>query len=344
MTNAFPPIDVSAPIELIKLVRAGRVAQSLNVAASLGVADQLAAGPRRADEVADAVGAHPGALHRLMRLLADHDVFTELDGGRFALTRVGELLRSDTYGSMRGVVMLLESPFLREAWTNLIDAVRTGEAAFDSTHGQPVFDYLRDHPDAARVFDQAMIGASRQMIAALLDVYDFGGFRTVVDVGGGNGALLAEILARNPGTRGILLELPNVATHATGLLTARGVADRCEVVEGDFFRSVPGGGDAYVLTQVIHDWDDEAALKILANCRAAMSDDARLLLGEAVLPEGPEPSLAKVIDMEMLVIGGRERTEAELRALLSQAGLRMVRVVPSAGPHSLVEAVTARVP
>lgn len=333
--------DASAPIELVELIRGGRVAQSINVAARLGVADQLAEGPRTAAEIAESVGADPRALGRLLRLLADFGVFEELDGHRFALTPLSELLRRDQDGSMRALVMMLEAPFIRDAWTNLIEAVTSGNAAFDHAHGKHLFDYLREHPDDAAMFDEAMVGASRQLVASILDVYDFGDYRTIVDVGGGNGALLAAILARSPGARGVLYELPEVAARAGGLLEASGVADRCEVIEGDFFESVPSGGDAYVLTQIIHDWDDAAALRILENCRAAMADDARLLLGEAVLPDGTEPSLAKVIDIEMLVIGGQERTEAEYRDLLERAGLRLTRVVPSAGPHSVIEAVPA---
>jgi hypothetical protein len=333
--------DAPPPIELVELIRGGRVAQSINVAARLGVADQLADGPRTAAEIAELVGAHPRALHRLLRLLADFGVFEELGERRFALTPLSELLRRDQEGSMRGLVMMLEAPFIRDAWTHLIEAVTSGNAAFDHAHGKQLFDYLREHPDDAAVFDQAMVGASRQLVASILEVYDFGEYRTLVDVGGGNGALLAAILARNPGSRGVLFDLPEVAARAGGLLEAAGVADRCEVIAGDFFESVPRGGDAYVLTQIIHDWDDGAALRILQNCRAAMADDARLLLGEAVLPDGTEPSLAKVIDIEMLVIGGQERTEAEYRELLERAGLRLTRVVSSAGPHSVIEAVPA---
>jgi hypothetical protein len=186
-----------------------------------------------------------------------------------------------------------------------------------------------------------MAGVSRQLVATILDVYDFSRFQTVVDVGGGNGALLAAILVRNPGMDGVLYELPTVAERAGALLAESGVADRCDVVEGDFFESVPAGGDAYLLTRVIHDWDDEAALQILSNCRAAMTEDARLLVGEAVLPAGSEHSLAKLVDVEMLVIGGRERTEAEYRDLLERSGLNLTRLVPSAGAHSLIEAIVA---
>jgi hypothetical protein len=333
------PTTTHPAIELTALVRAGRLSTSIAVAARLGVADHLVDRPLGADELAERVGADPQALYRVLRLCANAGVFAELQGRRFGQTRLSELLRGDREDSMRGLAMLFESPFLRAAWTELHTAVRTGGRAFDRAHGIPLFDYLTEHPDDAAVFDAAMVGASRQLIAAVLDAYDFSGFRTVVDVGGGNGALLALILAGNPDARGILCDLPAVADRAPALLADAGVADRCEVVAGDFFESVPTGGDAYVLTQIIHDWDDEAATRILTNCRAAMHDDARLLLGEAVLPDGPERSLVRFIDVEMLVIGGRERTESEYRELLARAGLRLTRVVPSDLLHSVIEAV-----
>jgi hypothetical protein len=335
---------MNAAIELTELVRAGRVSQSIAVAAQLGVADHVADRPLGAEELAERVGADPQSLYRVLRLCADAGVFAELEDRRFGQTRLSELLRSDRDDSMRGIAMLFESPFLRAAWTKLLETVRTGAPAFDLAHGAPLFEYLAEHPRDAAVFDAAMVGASRQLIAAILDAYDFSSFDTVVDVGGGNGALLALILSRNPGARGVLYELPGVTERAKALLADAGVIDRCEVVAGDFFESVPAGGDAYVLTQIVHDWGDKAATQILQNCRAVMDDDARLLLGEAVLPDGPERSLAKFIDVEMLVIGGRERTETEYRELLAGAGLRLTRVVPSALVHSVVEAVPDRKP
>jgi hypothetical protein len=331
--------DAPAAIELSRLVRAGRVAQAIAVAARLGVADHLTAGPRAADELAAATGAHRDALYRLLRLLSDAGVFAELASRRFALTPLGRLLCSDDEDSMRGLAMMVEGPCMRDACTHLHHAVTTGHPAFDRAHGTPLFAYLGEHPDDAAVFDSAMVGVCRQLVAPILDAYDFSRFRTVVDVGGGSGALLAMILARNPGARGILYELPAVAARAGALLADAGVADRCEVATGDFFDSVPAGGDAYVLTRVVHDWDDRAALQILESCRRAMGADARLVLGEAVLPDGPERSIAKLMDVEMLMIGGRERTGAEYRELLARAGLRMTRVVPGAGGHSVVEAV-----
>jgi O-methyltransferase domain len=332
-------------MELMRLVRAGRVAQSVNVVARLGVADHLAGGPRGVAEIAAAVGAQPGALRRVLHLLADYGVVTRVGDDRFGLTPMGELLRSDTAGSLRAMAMLLESPFLLAAVANLTGAVRTGVPAFDHTHERSLFEYLAEHPDDSGVFDLAMAGYVQRFVAGILDVYDFGPFRTFVDVGGGNGAFLTAALARHRDARAILFELPAVAGRARATLAAGDVGARCDVVEGDFFRSVPSGGDVYVLSRIIHDWYDTAAVRILTNCRAAMTGDARLVIAEAVLPEAhpspQEPSLARLVDIEMLVIGGRERTRQEYYDLLAAAGLRLARTVPVDGVHSLIEATAA---
>jgi hypothetical protein len=324
---------------MFELTTGGVVSQAIAVVASLGVADALADGPRTATDLAEAVGADADYLFRVMRLLVGRGVFDELDGRRFALNPLARLLQSEGVDSMRSYAMLIEAPFRRTAWTRLLDSVTTGRPAFDIAHGRPMFQYFADHPDDAALFGQAMTVLSRQFIAAVLDAYDFSQFGVVVDVGGGNGALLAGILTANPGTRGILYDLPHVVERARELLERAGCADRCTVVAGDFFDSAPAGGDAYLLTHIVHDWDDEDAVRILRNCRSAMSADARLLLGESVLTGTVEDAFGPVMDMFMLAIGGRERTEAEYRDLLARAGLRMTRVIPSGGPHSVVEAV-----
>jgi hypothetical protein len=349
----------SAVVELMLLIRAGRIAQSINVAARLGVADQLADGPRRASDLASSVGADPVALGRLLRLLAGVGVFAEVaedsnDAGvgknrenAYVLTYLGELLRRDREGGLRDLAMLLESPFWRAGWTDLIEGVRSGGAPFGHAHGQQLFEYLGSHPDDAALFDQTMTAFSRGLSSAVLDAYDFSRFRTVADVGGGNGALLAAILARHPGLRGTLVELPEVAARAPGLLSAAGVADRCEVVEGDMFESVSPGRDAYVMSRIIHDWDDQAAARILENCRSAMRADGRVLLVEIVLPDASESSdssealLAKLWDMEMFMVGGKERTRGEYRDLLARAGLRLLRTVPTAAVYHVIEAAAA---
>jgi hypothetical protein len=330
----------SASARMMELTTGALLSQAVSVTAALGVAEELAAGPRPVEEVADAVGAHAPTLYRVLRALADAEVVHELEGRRFALTSMGELLRSDVPGSMRSWAAMVGLPVQWHAVADLLRSVRTGEPAFERVHGRSLFDYLGDHPDAAELFDGAMADLSRGWIATVVGSYDFGRCRTVVDVGGGNGALLAAILTANPEIRGVLYDVPEVVAGAGRLLAEAGVGDRCDRVGGDFFDAVPPGGDAYVLANVVHDWDDERAARILANCRAAVEDDGRVLLAEALLPDGVAPSPAKVMDLAMLAVtpGGRQRTGAEHRELLRRAGLRLSRVVPG-DVYSLVEAV-----
>jgi hypothetical protein len=327
---------------ILDLIHGAWMSQAISAAASLGVADELGEGPRSVDELAAAVDADTQSLYRLLRALADVDIFEELEGQRFALTELGGLLRSDTPGSVRSFAMLVGSTAWRGAWTGLLDSVRTGESAFERVHGQGLFEYLRAHPKLAAVFDAALTGVSRQWIAAIVDAYHFGELKKVVDVGGGNGALLAAVLTANPGVHGVLFDRPDVVAGARRLFDDAGVSGRCEFVAGDFFVSVPPGGDAYLVSNVIHDWDDARAVQILARCRAAMSEGCRLLLGEMVPPGRGVPSLTKLLDLEMLVIGGRQRTEFEFDELFQRAGLRRSRVVPDGnGLYSIIEAVPA---
>jgi hypothetical protein len=337
------PVMIPAPARMYELTSGTWVAQAVSAAAELGVADRLAAGPRTVEEIAAGIRAHPRALYRLLRALADVGVFEELEGRRFALTELGGVLRGDVPGSMRSWAMMVGRPFHRQAWTALADSVRTGDPAFELVHGQLGFDYFRDHPYDGGVLNDAMTAASARFIAPVVTSYDFGSAGTVVDVGGGHGALLAAVLAANPGMRGVLFDLPHVIASAGAPLDDAGVRDRCACAGGDFFDSVPSGGDVYLLSNIIHDWDDDRSARILANCAAAMNDGGRVVLGEAVLPDGPAPHPAKWIDLEMLVMGsGRQRTEEEYRGLFARAGLRLARVIGGHEVFSLVEAVAAR--
>jgi hypothetical protein len=317
------------------------VTQAVSVTASLGVADQLAAGPQTVEAIAAAVGADTPSLYRLLRFVADLGVLRELDGRRFASTEISELLRSDVPGSMRGWTIMAGARWHLDAWTGLTESVRTGEPAFELVHGQLAFDHFRDHPDDAAVLNAAMTSAASQQVVPVVTAYDFSGCGTVVDVGGGQGALLAAVLTAHPHLHGVLFEQPEVVAGAKALVEEADLGARCTCVGGDFFESVPPGGDAYLLSNVIHDWDDTRAVRILANCRAALGAGGRVLLVEAVLPDGPEPSPAKLVDVEMLVMGpGRQRTESELRDLLQRAGLHLSRIHP--GPiFDLVEALPA---
>lgn len=335
--------SASAPAQMVQLTIGAWLAQAVSVAARLGVADELVTGPRSVDELAKSTGTDASTLYRLLRALGSADVFRELDGRRFKLTPLSDLLRTDVPGSMRSWATFIGLPFHRTAWTHLIDSVYTGESAFDSVHGRTMFDHFGDHPDDAEMMDAAMTSVTSQLIVPVVEAYDFGCFGTVVDVGGGRGALLTAILAANPGVRGVLFDLPHVIAGAEPLLAQGGLGDRCQCTSGDFFDSVPPGGDAYLLSNIVHDWDDERAVQILANCRAAMGDNGRVLLAEWVLPDRPgddDPVLPLWADLEMLVMtsGGRQRTEPEFDRLLDRAGLRLSRIVPTSDLCSIVEA------
>jgi len=275
----------------------------------------------------------------MLRALASVGVFTETAPGTFALTPLADLLRTAVPGSMRALAITYNEEQYR-AWGELLHSVKTGGVAFEHIYGMPVFEYFAQHPEADRVFNDAMIGWSNQVAGAVADTYDFAPFRTVVDVGGGYGTLLAAILRNNPDARGILFDQPHVIAGADGLLTAAGVADRCATVGGDFFAAVPEGGDAYVLAQILHDWDDDRCMTILRQCRRAISSHGKLLVVELVLPPDEEPFFGKWLDLHMLVMnGGRERTAIEYGALFQATGFQLTRVVPTPPGPSVVEAV-----
>ncbi|HEY4630584.1 MAG TPA: methyltransferase, partial [Blastococcus sp.] len=261
-------------------------------------------------------------------------------------TPVGESLRSDSPHSMRRWAIWTGARFYRDAWSDLEQAVRTGQPSFARVHGTDLFGYLDAHPDDAAVFDGAMQDIAGNFLAGILTVYDFAGYSTVVDIGGGTAALLAPVLRSAPGARGVLFDTPPVLAAAEPVLQAAGVAHRCETVAGDFFRQVPPGADLYVLSNVVHDWDDDSARQILGTCRAGMRVDSRLLIIELVLPNDARPSMGKLLDLEMLSItpNGRQRTAAQYAELLARAGFDMTQVVPAlpGTPASYVEAVPAR--
>jgi hypothetical protein len=277
-----------------------------------------------------------------MRALASNGIFTLRRNGRFALTRVGHAARSDYPGSMAPMIAMVGNSEHWEHWGSLLHSVRTGETAVERLRGAPIFEYLDTNPEYAAVFNDAMTGVSAMAIEMAVPRYDFTSFKRVVDVGGGHGALLAAVLAAAPRAHGVLFDLPSVVDGARAVLADAGVAPRCTLEGGSFFDAVPDGADAYLMKTVIHDWDDEKSLAILRNVRTAIAADGKLLLMELVLPEGAPHHPGTLLDLEMLVhAGGRERTAVEYRDLLSRAGFHMTRVIPTAGPMSIVEAVPA---
>jgi len=334
--------ELSPSDALRQMVNGYQVSRAVHVAAMLGIADLLADGPRGVEELATRTGSHAPTLYRVLRLLASVGVFAEDVEGRFGLTPRAECLQADVPGSLRAWTIMFGGPSFWASWGALPDSVRTGETAFPLVHGMDRWEYLARHPEESAAFDAAMTELSAGESAAVLDSYDFSGIGVLADVGGGKGGLLAAILAANPSMRGILLDQPHVVAGAAELLSQAGVADRCQIVGGSFFESVPGGADAYLLKSIIHDWPDEQAIAILRTCRAAMADGGKLLLLERIIRPGNEPDLAKLIDLIMLVMnGGRSRTADELDRLLATAGFRLGSTVRTASPLSVLEATPA---
>jgi SAM-dependent methyltransferase len=323
------------------LVMGFRSTQLVGVAAELGIADELVDGPRRVEDLAEAVGADAGALARLLRGLRAVGVFTETADGRIAIDEAGQQLRSDAPGSLRAVARLYASPWLWDVYGRTARSVRTGRPAFPYVHGRPLYEHLDVDAEAQAAFDAAMAGFSGVEHAAVLDAYDLGWARSVVDVGGGNGALLAAILAAHPGATGVLFDRPAVVAAAPDPI-GPGLDGRVSVVGGDFFDAVPAGNDAYVLKSVLHNWPDAAAVTILRACRRALGPDGRVLVVERVLDRGPRSAEAALFDVNMLVVtGGRERSESGYRQLADAAGLRVSDVVPTATALQVVELVPA---
>ena len=308
-------------------------AQAIHVAAKLRIPDLLASGPKTIAELASDSGAHPSALDRLLRTLSTLEMFARTPDGRFRNTPLTEVLRTDHPQSQRDAALFLPAAFLWRPLGELDESVRTGEDAFQRIFGQRFFEYLATHPDDAAVFNTVMTQGVAWTTPALLAAYDFSRFDRLVDVGGGEGALLRDILSATPGLRGVLFDLPQVVARASEVLTGD-IAARCQIVGGDFFESVPEGADAYILKGVIHDWPDEDAARILRYTRRAIRPGGTLLLIEGIVDSTARA--VGVMELLMLVIGGRERTEGDFRSLLAATGFALTRIIPTEA-SSLIE-------
>ncbi|WP_156687277.1 methyltransferase [Mycobacterium sp. Marseille-P9652] len=330
---------VPAPAAMLEMIIAAWTAQAISAAAQLGVADALSGGPLTIEELASRVGADADALARLLRALLSRGVFRRRSDGRYELNSLASTLRSDAPASALWPARFYGSGEQRDRWSLLADAIRTGDSVVPALRGTHGFQYFAEHAEHAELFNRTMTSISELTTAAVVAGYDFGAYTDIVDVGGGQGSLLAAILAAAPATRGVLYDVPEVLAGAAKVLRDNGVADRMRLVEGSFFDRVPSGGDAYVLKNIVHDWADDSAVRILRNVRDAAGPRAAVLLVEMVIPEHERDFVGNWADLEMLLnLGGRERTAAEYRRLLARAGLRMVRVVPTASPLSVVEA------
>lgn len=315
------------------------ICQSVYIVAKLGIVDELQDGPKTAAELAAAVGADPVNLGRLLRAMTTFALFIEDADGRFQPTPRGELLGSTHPQSQRAMALLMAEPFVWSAYGQMIESVRTGRPAFESVHGQSFFDYLGSHADDNAIFNAAMTGGTIATADAVADAYDWSPYRKIVDVGGGQGALLRAILERNRDASGVLADLPRVIAGAD-LLRDSEVADRCEFVGIDMFKAVPAGGDLYILKQILHDWNDEQALQILRNCRAATDAGGRVLHIGAVLGPSNQADPSKWVDLTMMtMLPGRERTETEFRDMYAEAGFQLTRTYWVSGSFGLVEGV-----
>lgn len=335
--GASVPLRVA--FELRDLIMGYMLPRALHAVVRLGVPDLLAAGPRDCDAVAQQLGVHAPTLYRLMRALAGAGVFVEDTPRRFRNSPLSELLRTDVPGSLRGWALMFGHEVTWTSWGAIDHCLRSGEPAFEHVYGAEGFEYFARHPDVAALFDQAMADMAAIAGQAVAETYDFSAVRHLVDVGGGTGTTLCALLHANPHLRGTLFELPHVTLAARARIAAEGLADRCDVATGSFFESAVAGADAYYMQRVLHDWDDEACLRILRCCHEAGRTGARVLVCESVIPPGDEPFYGKITDLNMLVMTrrGRERTLDEYRGLFDAAGFRLTRVVATGAPYSVVE-------
>ncbi len=312
-----------------------KTTQALYVAAKLGIADQLVDKPKKVEELAKEVGANPRALNRLMRQLAALGIFSQDESKKFGLTPLSELLRNDHPESMRyNAIFAGEENY--KAFGDMLHSVRTAETAFNHMYGKGHFDWLADHPDESSIFNKAMAQSLRRLENPL-ESYDYKGKRLIVDVGGGRGDLITSIMRSNPELKGILFDLPQGIEEAQSHLRAKGVADRCEIIPGSFFNSVPEGGDVYILSRILHDWPDDKAAIVLANCRKAIKEEGTLLIRDNVLTD--RDVLGSQLDLTMMIMtGGQERTESEWKNLLHSAGFMLTKVYKREGHLDLIEA------
>jgi hypothetical protein len=326
---------------MLQLLNGAHVAGAVACLAQLGIPDLVESGPKSAAELASQVGAQPQALYRLMRATASVGVLLEGPDGRFSETPMSAVLRRNANPSLRGLAIMGGREWHGRGWSHLEHCVRTGKQAIDRIYGMPIFEFFKQHPEEAQIFHDTMTGLSNIDGPAVADAYTFDGIRSIVDVGGGHGFLLAVILARNPQMRGTLYDAPHVVEGArNGPL--KPLTERCAFASGDMFSSVPTGADAYIMKHIIHDWPDDLCVKILKACRQNVNQGGKLLVVDSVILPGNDFSPSKFLDLQMLIFpGGRERTEEEFRELFAAAGWRLNRILSTAAPDSIVEGVPA---
>ena len=328
--------------QLIQMGIAYWASKLVLTAAKLELADRLAVGARTAADLAQELKLHAPSLYRFMRTLAGMGILSEVESQTFTLTTLGEALKSDAPGSARATILTLAGDTFSHSFDRLLYSLETGKTGFEQVFGMPIFDYLADHPEEASLFSETMIGIHGSEPPAVAAAYDFSQFESIVDVGGATGNMLTNILRLHDRPRGVLFDLPHVVSDAPSLIEGHGLESRISIESGSFFESVPSGHDAYILSHIIHDWDEDECQRILQNCRRAINADGKLLIVEMVLPEGDTPHFGKMTDMVMLLVpGGQERTGEEYGTLLRKADFRLSKVVPTGSDVSIVEAAPA---
>jgi predicted O-methyltransferase YrrM len=331
---------MQSTIQMLEFHNGLGMAHLLSVIAEIGLADQLTDGPLGVEELAERTGTNADALYRVLRAVASKGVFTEVSPRTFGLTPLSATLRSDVDGSLRDVFRLQGQPCMQQTYAAIGHSVRTGEPAFEHVHGTTLFSYLTERPELSELFSSAMGNAARQIQRPVIDAYDLSGVRRLIDIGGAHGHLVAAILSRYPEMKGVVFDLPNVVPGAADVLTEAGVADRAEMVGGDYLHAVPAHGDAYTISHVLHQVSDAEAVTVLTNIRKVMNPVGRVLVIDPVIPEGDLPHPGKFMDITMLMLTqGRDRTEPELAGLFEEAGLRHVETVALSAPSSVVVAM-----
>jgi SAM-dependent methyltransferase len=333
----------AAAAAMLPMIWGTHISRAIYVAAELGIADLLADGPVSSADLARATRTNEPSLYRVLRLLAALGVLDPVQPRSFSLTALGDRLRSDAPACVRSWAIFLEALGGVRPFEHIMHTVRTGESGFGQAHGMEIFEFLARNPQSAVMFDTAMSERTAALAPSVAGGYDFADLRAVADVGGGTGTLLAEILRKHAHLHGILFEIPDVAARADAVLDAIDLTDRCQVLAGDFFEDVPAGADCYLLANVLHDWDDTQARRILRNCRRAMTGGGRVLIVERLIPEGPGDAVPTLLsDINMLVLtGGQERTNAEYGDLLAAAGFTLGQVHPVAFPYGVIEGLPA---
>ncbi len=332
--DALPPHLV-----MLQMATGNWVSQCIYAAAKLGIADLLKTGEKSCDELAMLTKSHAPSLYRLLRALAGMGVFAETEPRQFVLTPLAQCLRSEVPESIRGTSIMLGDRELYDSWGDILHSIQTGESGFEHLFDMNVAEYCAENPETAAVIDQGMTSLSSTEIAAVVASYDFSSIRHLIDVAGGEGSLLTTILKANPQMEGVLFDLPEVIERVKPRIAQEAIADRCQLVAGGFFESVPAGADVYLLKHILHDWDDERSVAILKNCYNAMAANSKLLVVEMVIPPGNALFMGKLLDMHMLMVcpGGKERTEEEYRALFEAAGFQLTRIVPTQNAASVLK-------